>query len=120
MPRLTVQTAFARLRGLVQATGLPEVEEGTLFGAPAIRVRKKFLACIKDAETLVIRCPLEEKELLKEAAPDIYWETDHYKGWPGILVRLSAISDEELAHRIKRVWLLRAGKRRVSRYDNSQ
>jgi hypothetical protein len=120
MPRSTVEAAFARLCRLVQATGLPEVEEGMLFDAPALRVQKKFLACIKDAETLVIHCPLEEKELLKQAAPHIYWDTDHYKGWPGILVRLSAISDEELAHRIKLVWRLRAGKRLVSRYDNSQ
>ena len=26
-------------------------------------------------------CAIEEKELLMEAVPDIYYETDHYKGW---------------------------------------
>jgi hypothetical protein len=88
--------------------------------APTLRVRKKFLACLKDAETLVIRCPLEEKELLKEAAPEIYWETDHYKGWPGILIRLAAISEAELRHRLGRAWRMRAGKRLVSRYDASE
>ena len=120
MLRPTVQAAFARLRNVVRAAGLPEVEEGTSFGAPAIRVRKKFLTYIKDTETLVIHCALEDKELLKEAAPDIYWETARYTGWPGLLVRLPVISDEELAHWIKLDWRLRGGKRLVSRYDNSQ
>jgi hypothetical protein len=41
----------------------------------------------KDGEALVVFCPLEEKEVLLEAAPEIYFETDHYKGYPAILVR---------------------------------
>lgn len=46
-------------------------------------------------------CELEEKAALIEAAPDIYFETDHYKGWPAILARLPALSDEELTHRLQ-------------------
>lgn len=41
-------------------------------------------------------CPLEEKQLLIEAAPDIYFETDHYRGWPSVLVRIRLISEEGL------------------------
>jgi hypothetical protein len=120
MTSSSIDAAYARLCSVVRSTGVPGIEEGTSHGAPSLRVQKKFLACVKDAETLVIHCPLEEKELLKEAAPHIYWETDHYKGWSALLIRLPAISDEELAHRIKIAWRLRAGKRLVSRYDNSQ
>ena len=47
---------------------------------------------MKDAETLVLLCPLEQKEFLMEVSPEIYFETDHYKGWPAVLIRLAAIS----------------------------
>ena len=67
------------------ALALPGVEAGPSFGTPGFRVRKKFLARVKDADTVVLARPLEEKELLMEAAPDIYFETDHYRGWPAIL-----------------------------------
>lgn len=108
-----IDAAFARLREAAQAAGLPGTEEGTSHGAPTLRVGKKYLASVKDAETLSIHCPLDEKELLMEAAPDIYWETEHFRGWPAILVRLAAISDEELRHRLTRAWRMRAGKRLV-------
>lgn len=46
-------------------------------------------------------CPLEEKAALMDVAPDIYFETDHYKGWPAVLVRIDVISDQELTHRLE-------------------
>jgi hypothetical protein len=46
-----------------------------------------------------------------EMAPSIYFETDHYKGWPAVLIRLRAIEDDELRHRLTRAWLLVAPKR---------
>ena len=46
------------------------------------------------------------------AAPRIYFETDHYKGWPAVLVRLSKIDDRELRHRLERAWRHRAPKGR--------
>jgi len=40
---------------------------------------------------LAIRCPAPEKEMLIEAAPEIYFDDDHYRGFPAVLVRLAAI-----------------------------
>jgi hypothetical protein len=99
---------IARIRTALAAAKLPEVEEGKSFGTFAIKVRGKFLMRVKDPDTLVFRCLIEEKGLLIEAAPDIYFETDHYKGWPGVLVRLSKIDDRELAHCFQRAWRLQA------------
>jgi hypothetical protein len=90
--------AVERLR---KAAGfLPGVAESTSYGTPSLKIGKKLLSRVKDAQTLVVMCPLEEKPALMEAAPDIYFETDHYKGWPAILVRVDAISDAELLHRL--------------------
>jgi hypothetical protein len=96
--------AYAVERMRKAAADLPEVEESTSYGTPALKVRKKFLCRIKDPDTLVLMCPLEEKELLMAAAPDIYYETDHYRGWPAVLVCIKAVSDEELAHRLALTW----------------
>jgi hypothetical protein len=105
-----------RLRTTLKATGLPEVEEGTSYGTFALKVRGKFLMRVKDADTLVFHCPIEEKEILIEAAPNIYFETDHYKGWPAILVRLSKVEDPELKLCLERVWRLQAPAKLVSQY----
>jgi hypothetical protein len=98
----------ARLREAAKT--LPEVAESTSYGTPALKVGKKLLCRVKDAQTLVLVCPLEEKELLKEAAPDIYFETPHYHGWPAILARVDAISDAELANRLAAAWRMQAPK----------
>ncbi len=48
--------------------------------------------------------------MLMEAAPQFYFETDHYKGWPVVLVRIQDIPHDELALRLRRAWLTQAPK----------
>jgi len=50
--------AFARVRSVMGATKLPDIEEGTSFGTPSLKVCGKLLTRLKDADTLVVRCPL--------------------------------------------------------------
>ena len=104
---------FAMNRLRKAAAGLPEVEEGTSYGTPALKVRKKLICRVKDADTVMLRCGMEEKEVLMAAAPEIYFETPHYEGWPAVLVRIGAISDDELAHRLALAWGLQAPRRLV-------
>jgi hypothetical protein len=103
--------ALSRLRAALRALKVDGLEEGTSHGMPSFKVRRKFLTRVKDADTYVFRCPLEEKEMLIEAAPEIYFETDHYKGWPAILVRASRASDQELQICLQRALRLVAAKR---------
>jgi len=103
-----ISQAFERLKHA--AEGLSGVVEGTSYGTPALKVGKKMLARMKDAATVVLPCPLEEKEVLIEAAPAVYFETDHYKGWPLVLARMNAIGDEELGHRLGLAWSMLAPK----------
>lgn len=112
-----LRDALARVRAALKAAKLPEVEESTSFGTPSLKVRGKFLMRVKDQDTLVFRCPIEEKPLLMGAAPDVYFETDHYRGWPAILVRLAKISDAELKHCLERAWRLQAPAMLVRRID---
>lgn len=113
-----LESAFQRLKEA--AAGLPEIEEALSYGTPCLKVRKKFLGRVKDAGTLVLMCALEEKEMLMAAAPHIFFETDHYKGWPAILVRMDEISDEELRHRVALAWRMQAPKRLVARMEEER
>lgn len=107
--------AFERLRAA--AANLPGIETGLSYGTPALRVGKKLLCRVKDPDTVVLMIDLEEKEMLMAAAPGVFYETDHYKGWPAFLVRVNEISAEELAHRLQRAWLRAAPKKLVRDWE---
>jgi hypothetical protein len=100
--------AFTRIEKLAQARGLPEVTRSTSNHTPALKVRDKSFVRLKDADTLVLLCPSEQKALLMEISPDIYFETDHYVGYPAVLIRLDAIDDEELSLRLEDAWRFKA------------
>ena len=95
---------FSRLEQLAQARDLPGVARSTSYGTPSLKVRDKSFVRLKDSATLVLLCPAEQKTLLMEISPDIYFETDHYVGYPAVLIRLEAISDEELSLRLEDAW----------------
>jgi hypothetical protein len=80
---------------------LPQVAVASWYGTPALKVAGKGFVRVKAPGTLVVMCPLELKEALIEAEPDLYYETDHYRGWPAMLVRLQMIDDDRLADRLE-------------------
>lgn len=43
--------------------------------------------------------------------PELYFTTPHFAGYPAVLVRLEAISDEELHELVVDAWLARAPKK---------
>lgn len=103
-PGADLDGPFARIVELAESAGLPEVSLGTSYGTPALLVKGKSFTRMKDAETLVVMCALEEKEMLLELDPALFFETDHYKGWPVMLVRLRAIDDASLTQRLVAAW----------------
>jgi len=109
MPDL--DAAFERIHGLARARDLPGLAAATSYGTPALKVASKTFCRLKDAATLVLLCPAEQKTLLMEISPEIYFETDHYVGWPAVLIRLDAIADEELSLRLEDAWRFKASKR---------
>jgi hypothetical protein len=98
---------------------LPEVEEGTWFRTPCLRVRKKSFCRMKeDGETLVVRVvDLEDKEALLRSDPEIFFTTPHYDGYAYVLVRLERADPAQLAELIEDAWRLSAPKRVLAAYD---
>jgi hypothetical protein len=81
---------------------LPDVVESTSYGAPALKLKGKLLACVpanKSAEpgSIVVRIDLEQRAELLRQQPAIYYITDHYAPYPTVLVRLSRITRTDLA-----------------------
>lgn len=110
------EAAFRRIVRLAAALGLEEVAEGTTYNdAPALRVRDRPFASIREPGIMVLHCPLETKDLLLEIAPDIYFQTPHFHGWPGLMVRLDAIGDAELSLRLEDAWRFKAPRRLAAR-----
>lgn len=73
-------------------------------------MRGKWLVCARQSGIYVMLCPLPEKEALIEAAPDIYFDTDHHTGRHAVLAFADKISPEDLARRIARAWYIQAPK----------
>ena len=73
------------------ALAWPEVEDGSSYGTPALKVRKKMLARLKeDGDSLVMPgVPQDERDMLVESQPKVFYFTDHYKDYPYVLIRLS-------------------------------
>lgn len=92
------------------AASLPEVEEGTTYRKPALKVRGKAFAWMSPhADALVLRVDPDERPLMVAAQPDAYYVIPHYAEHPMVLVHLEAVADlDELRGRITDSWLLAA------------
>lgn len=63
-------------------------------------------------DVLAVRCPLARKALLVEAAPDRFFDDDHYRGYPALLVRLAIVEDDELRSLLDGALQVQVAKRR--------
>jgi hypothetical protein len=103
------------------ALGFPGVEEGTAYGTPCFRVRKKFIGRTREGDTVyVLPMGIDEREMLIEAEPDTFFVTDHYRDWPYVLVRLEAIEPERLRVYFERAWRAAAGRKLLDAYDGDK
>jgi hypothetical protein len=118
MPRRT-RITWATVRRL--AFALPGVEEGTSYGTPALRVRGRFLARLReDGESLAVQCGFDERDLRMRADPEAFFTTDHYRGYPTVLVRLDAVRPADLSGVLEEAWRRHAPKRLVAAYDRGE
>lgn len=101
------------------ARALPGVEEGTSYGTPAWRVRRRFLGRIHDdGRHLVLKVDPAERAALLAAEPEVFSLTPHYEGSAGlVLVDLAAVPEDELAELLEEAWRREASARAVAAWD---
>ncbi len=97
------------------AVALPGVQEGTSYSTPALHVRKKLLARLReDGETVAVRVELLDRDVLLEADPQAFFVTDHYRAHPWILVRLADAEHGVVVELVEQAWRREAPKRLVA------
>ncbi len=93
MPKTPV--TFETIRRL--ALALPNVEEGTSYGTPALKVKGKlFVRLHQDLDKIVLRMPFDRREEMMADDPETYFITDHYRSYPWVLVSLSRVRADAL------------------------
>ena len=91
------------------ALTLPDVQQSTMYGAPALKVRGKLLTCpaihrSAEPNTIVVRIDFDQRAELIAADPDVYYLTDHYVNYATVLVRLSRINRDALRDLLRMSW----------------
>ena len=101
------------------ALAWPEVEDGTSYGTPALKVRKKLLVRLRDdGDSLVmLGVPQDEREMLVESQPKVFYFTDHYRDYPMVLIRLSKSNRATVEPLLRRQWRTLASKRAMKEFE---
>jgi hypothetical protein len=100
----------------------PEVEDGTSYGTLALKVRKKLMVRLReDSDSMVMPgVPPEERNMLVESQPKVFYFTDHYRNYPMVLMRLSKTKRATVEPLLRRQWRALASKAAVRQFDISQ
>ena len=99
----------------------PEVEDGASYGTPALKLRKKLLVRLKeDGDSLVMPgVPPDERDMLVESQPKVFYFTDHYRDYPIALIRLSKAKRAIVGPLLRRQWRALASKAAVRALEKS-
>jgi hypothetical protein len=88
------------------ALTLPGTELGKSYGKPAVKVAsndRAFLFPSHEADTSFgVAMDLDTIEILKETDPATFWQTPHYVGWEGVLIRYDSKDEERVRDVIAR------------------
>ena len=88
------------------ALTLPDTELSTSYGKPAVKVKgngRAFLFPSHEADTsFAVAIDLDTIELLKATEPETYWQTPHYEGWEGVLIRYDGGDEDRVRETIAR------------------
>src|SRR5271168_3390685 len=85
------------------AHAFPGIEDGTSYGTPALKVRGKLLARLhQSGECLVLRTDLLDREILMQSDAQVFFITDHYRGYPWVLVRFATLDPRAVPDLIER------------------
>jgi hypothetical protein len=88
------------------ALSLPGTVLGSSYGKPAVKVAangRTFLFRSHEADTSFgVALDLDTIELLKDTDGQTFWQTPHYVGWEGVLVRYDSPDQERVREVIGR------------------
>ena len=89
---------ITRKDGWKIALAFPGTEEVLWFNKPAVFLHGQFLTKVHDKEeAMTLRVSsMEMRDMMLEAEPELFYITDHYRNFPFVLARLSALTPKIL------------------------
>ncbi|MEG3180619.1 hypothetical protein [Sphingomonas sp. LT1P40] len=86
------------------ALSLSDVEMELWWGIPCPKVNAKgFMSPGREPGSFALSVTKPEKEILLETDPETFWQTDHYRNYPMLLVRFGR-ERERVETYIQRAW----------------
>ena len=102
------------------ATLLPSVEESTSYGTPALKVKGKLMARLReDGTTSVLRVPFVVRDHLITTDPAVFFLTEQYRNYPYMLVRLQVVPAASIKPLLAEAWRHVAPKRMIAARDKA-
>jgi hypothetical protein len=111
------------------ALSLPEAEDRSSGSALDFQVRGKRFAWSwlervgekgprqPRLDVLAVRCAAEEKESILASDARKFFTTDHYRGFPAVLVRLDEVDECELRGLLRAAWRCQAPRSLAKRLE---
>lgn len=77
---------------------IPGTDERLWFNKPSVFIHDRFLSKVHDKEDAVTLQvgSMEMRDMMLEAEPKLFYITDHYRKFPFVLIRLSALNAKVL------------------------
>jgi hypothetical protein len=90
--------ALTRAQALKIMLSVEGASEGPYFGRPSVFHGEAFVGRVHDKEeAVVLRVgSIEMRDVMLEAEPKLFYITEHYRSWPGLLARLSGLDSRSL------------------------
>ena len=78
--------------------GVNGMSEAPYFGKPSVFYGEDFVGRVHDKEEAVaLRVgTIEMRDVMLEAEPKLFYITEHYRAWPMLLARISALTAKTL------------------------
>jgi hypothetical protein len=87
------------------ALKLPDVEEGTAWGFPTFRVKKKMFLCFRvDLGAVAVRATFDQRDAMIEEEPKTFFTTDHHRPYPWVLAYVTRLRATVLPGLVQMAW----------------
>jgi hypothetical protein len=117
---MTAVRDWAALRAFALGLGLPQVEDAVSWGNPVLKAHGKlwtWWAPQTYADAPIFKVAVDERDFLLDAAPEVFFITDHHRPHGLILMRPEAFDSGWARSNLFNVWRRQAPKRFLKEWD---
>ena len=87
------------------ALAMPNVNERPCHGTPAFYVKRTLFArLLEDGDSVVVKIEYADRTRRMKADTETFFITEHYRNYPMMIVRLSAVDADDLQELLDDAW----------------